>query len=110
MVLCTNPTILSCYITYDLGGITYTSQAVTKTIYPFPTIESGFDINQGLLVHVFNHLGSDELSLEIKDDLNVIVRDGSLTPYLENSSNNEEHYLVNDLALEFGKEYQLHLW
>lgn len=106
----TNPTILSCYITYDLGGITYTSQAVTKTIYPFPTIESGFDINQGLLVHVFNHLGSDELSLEIKDDLNVIVRDGSLTPYLENSSNNEEHYLVNDLALEFGKEYQYRIY
>ena len=55
-------------------------------------------------------MGSDELSLEIKDDLNVIVRDGSLTPYLENSSNNEEHYIVNDLALEFGKKYQYRIY
>jgi len=102
-------TKLYCYLEYVIDNMTYNTDEVLVDIYLPPVVESGYRVDKGIEIYVFENPQQDSLSVKITNSLDQTVWDQNIASYLQPQEEPHaqfEYYLINDLNLTSGETYE----
>lgn len=105
-------TKLYCYLTYIVDDTYIETEKVMVEVYLPPIIESGFRVNTGIEVYVFENPNQEQLKVEITNSSDQIVWNQNITPYLVpgEPGQNMDTYIIDNLNLVSGETYNYRIY